>query len=121
MQQNFFCFNRINSYLQLNVWCCARKQSKQIYCKYFIMNILKYTRDQMQHRRTQREKKKKHIQVTNAIWKIHTMNIKQIQEKTYSIYNIYLKWIFVEIFSAQLIRMKEIKPSKSKPERWTHL
>ena len=118
----FFCFNRINSYLQL-IWHTVPGSK----AKRFTVNILLWIFLSTQEIRCSteeriEEKKKKHIQVTNAIWKIHTMNIKQIQEKkNYSMYNIYLKWIFVEIFSAQLIRKKEIKPSKSQPECWTHV
>ena len=42
------------------------------------MNILKYSKDQVQHRRTKNAEERKHKQVTNKeFWKIHTMNIKQ--------------------------------------------
>lgn len=42
-------FTGNDSYVQLT------NQSKQTYCKYFIMNIIReYRRDQMQHRKTKR-------------------------------------------------------------------
>lgn len=49
------------------------------------MNILKYTRDQMQHRKKQTKKKRRgkktHTSDNTQSWKIHTTNIKQIKGK----------------------------------------